>query len=225
VAQGLFVTATRLGQGKTWLIRGIARSLRRKDVRVAALKPIEMGCMPEPKDAFVLSRTCMEPQLVDGRDFYRVASPHSPYAATLEGAPPPADTDRIASSIRSITGGFPVALVEGVGGLMTPIDRERVVADLALEVGFPLLIVARDQAGVVDDVLMATEAARARGLKLSAVVLVRPEVTGSDYTRGTNQRILAQRLTAPVRIFPSSRDDDNALADAADSADLPDLLS
>jgi len=117
------------------------------------------------------------------------------------------------------------SLVEGVGGLMTPIDRERVVADIALEVGFPLLIVARDQAGVVDDVLMATEAARARGLKLSAIVLVRPEVTGSDHTRGTNHRILAQRLEASVRIFPSSRDDDDALADAADSAGLPDLLS
>ncbi len=219
------MTATRRGQGKTWLIRGVARSLRRKDVRVAALKPIEMACTPDPKDAFALSRTCEEPQLVEGRDFHRVASPLSPYAATLEGAPAPADTDRIASSIRGVAGGFPVALVEGVGGLMTPIDRERVVADIALAVGFPLLLVARDQAGVVDDVLMAVEAARARGLRLSAVVLVRPEVTGSDHTRGTNQRILAQRLAAPVRIFPSSRDDDDALADAADSAGLPDFLS
>jgi len=225
MAQGLFVTATRRGQGKTWLIRGIARSLYRNDVRVAAVKPIEMGCTPEPADAFVLSRTCMEPQLVEARDFHRVASSLSPYAATLEGAPPPADTDRIASSVRSAVGGFPVAMVEGVGGLLTPIDRQRVVADLALAIGFPLLIVARDQAGVVDDVLMAAEAARARALRVSAVVLVRPEVTGSDHTRATNQRILAQRLASPVRVFASSRDDDDALADAADSADLPSLLS
>lgn len=224
MASGLFVTATGRGQGKTWVTRGIARSLRRKNIRVAALKPIETGCTPDPKDALALAHTSMEPDLVECRDFHRIASHLSPYAATMEGAPAPPHVDRIAARIRTETSGYPMALVEGVGGLMTPIDREHTVADLAKEVGFPLLIVAKDEYGVVADILAHVKVADSFGLRVDAVVLVRHEAK-SDESRGTNQRLLAQRLAFPVRVFPSSRDTDEALADAADSADLPNLLS
>lgn len=224
MASGLFVTATGRGQGKTWVTRGITRSLRRKDVRVAALKPIETGCAPDPKDALILAHTSMEPELVDCRDFHRVASNLSPYAATMEGAPAPPHVDRIAARIRTVTSGYPMALVEGVGGLMTPIDRSHTVADLIKEVGFPVLLVAKDEYGVVSDILAHVQVADSMGLRLDAVVLVRHDAK-TDESRGTNQRLLAQRLPFPVRVFPSSRNDDEALADAADSADLPNLLS
>ncbi|MDH5491234.1 MAG: dethiobiotin synthase [Myxococcales bacterium] len=223
MAQGLFITSTGAGCGKTWITRGLARSVRRNSVRIAALKPIETGCAPDPLDALALSFASAEPELVHAKDFYRTASQLSPYGATLEGAPEPADLDRISARVRGIVSGYPVAAIEGVGGLMTPIDRTRSVADFAKVIGFPVLLVARDQPGVVNEVLMAVEVMRARGLRLAAVVLNRHHA-GADATRATNRTILTQRLSAPVRVFPPSRDDDDALADSADSADLPSLV-
>jgi dethiobiotin synthetase len=184
-----------------------------------------MGCRPVPKDADQLAASSVEPHLADQNDFYRGASTLSPHASALDGGPTMLDVSRIAARVRELVGGFPVALVEGVGALTTPLDRDHLVADFAKEIGFPLLLVARDQVGVVANVLAYAQAVRTHGLRLESVVLARHQPAGHDKSRSSNQRILAQRLDCPVQIFPPSRNDDDALADAADSTNLPSLLS
>jgi len=87
---GLFVGGTGTGVGKTYVARALARALSREAGRaVAALKPLETGCDPDPLDALALAGACGRPELAHHRGLYRVPPPLAPYAATLGGLPAP----------------------------------------------------------------------------------------------------------------------------------------
>jgi dethiobiotin synthetase len=62
-------------------------------------------------------------------------------------------------------------VVEGVGGLLVPIDSDYTVRELALALGLPLLIAARPSLGTINHTLLTLQAARAAGLRVLAVVL------------------------------------------------------
>lgn len=216
--RGLFVTGTGTGVGKTFLTRGLARALTRRLVRVAALKPIETGCAPEPADALVLARACRNPGLAHDPAFYRVAPPLSPYAATLQYGTPPPNLERIAGRVRELAVAHDFTLVEAAGGLLVPLDASRTVAELAVRLALPLLLVAPDRLGVLSHVLTAHESAQARALDVAAVILTRADAVEDDPSRRTNAQILGERLPSPVFVFHNTDDDDDALADAAESA-------
>jgi len=161
------------------------------------------------------------------RGYYRARAPLAPYAATLEGEPPPPSIQALANLTRVELGAEPtrvevgpdVVLVEGAGGILTPIDRTTSIADLASALSFPTLLVARDELGVLSQVLCAAESAWAHRLHLAGVVLVRTRAA-LDRSASTNARILSERLDAPVRIFPCTDDDDDALAEAAEDSGI-----
>ena len=64
-----------------------------------------------------------------------------------------------------------LTLVEGVGGLMVPITQRYTIADLALEMQLPLIIVSRVQIGTLNHTLLTINAARQHGLKVKGVIL------------------------------------------------------
>jgi dethiobiotin synthetase len=192
--RGLFVTATGTGAGKTTVTAALARALHARGEPVVALKPIETGVDPEPAYARVLAEACGRPELATLPGFHRARLPLSPYACALEGEAPLA-LEPLLVALRSAAGGH-LALVEGAGGLLVPIDRERTVADLARALDLPLLLVAPDRLGVLSDVLCAVEAAEARGLRIAALVLnaTEPARAERDPSPRTNGRILGERL-------------------------------
>lgn len=204
--RGLFVTGTGTDVGKTVLTCALARALRPR--QVVAIKPIETGCAPGgPADARALAEACGRAELADLDGLYRADPPLAPYAATLGGAPP-IDLARVIVTTRAAIADTDVALVEGAGGLLVPLDRARTIADLAQALALPLLIVARDGLGVLSDVLAVVEAAERRALPIAAVVLARHGA--DDPSRATNHAILAERLRHPVRPFDA---DPTALLD------------
>src|SRR5262249_47661364 len=64
-----------------------------------------------------------------------------------------------------------VVVVEGVGGLLCPLTEQGTVADLATDLGLPVVIVARRGLGTLNHTLLTLEAARARGLRVAGVVV------------------------------------------------------
>jgi dethiobiotin synthetase len=216
----LFISATATDAGKTFLTRGLARSAARAGRRVAALKPVETGVAPDPRDALALARAAGRPELACADGLYRAALPLAPYAVSLEAKEPGPDLARLISRVRELADGSDLLLVEGAGGLLVPIDRERTMADLALGLELPLLLVAADQLGVLSSVLTCVESAQARGLRVAAVILAQHAAASDDPSPRTNRRILQERLHCPVLTFPRCADDDDALADAAERTGL-----
>jgi dethiobiotin synthetase len=217
---GAFVSATSTGVGKTCVTRGIARALVRRGTQPIALKPIETGVEPDPLDAIALARACARPELADDPCFYRAQPPLAPYGVSLETGLPGPDLIRILSRIEELTRLADSVWVEGAGGLLVPLDAHTTMAEFALRLGLPLLLVAPDQLGVLSHVLTCTESAQRRGLTLAAIVLVAPGARARDLSTSTNRLILEERVGGPILSFARCADEDDALADAAEASGI-----
>jgi len=219
----LFVTATGTGVGKTFVTRGLARALASRGSRVAALKPLETGCVGgHAEDATALGRAARRPELANAAGFYRATIPAAPYAASLGGDPAVPTTDDLIRAVRDASADATHVLIEGAGGLLVPLDPTRTTADLIRALDAPALVVAPDVLGVLSHVLTLTYAAHAHAIPLAGIVL--SQHGPGDASRATNARILAERLPLPVFVLPPCLDDDDALAEAVTTAGLLNLL-
>ena len=210
---GLVVTGTGTHVGKTSLARGLARALVGRGLRVAALKPFETGAQVNPEDAVALARACLRPELAHFPGFYRAVLPLSPFAVELSGGTA-CDPISVLAAVREAAVGSDAAIVEGAGGLGVPLARGHLFADFATALGWPVLLVARDELGVLSYVLTALELARSRGLEVEAIALGRPPEP-ADHSWETNARALRELGTTRVLTFSLGDPDDDALAAAA----------
>jgi dethiobiotin synthetase len=80
-------------------------------------------------------------------------------------------------------------LVEGAGGLIVPVGESWTIADLAVWLGLPLVVVARAGLGTVNHTLLTLEAARSRGLEVTAVVL-NGRALDTDASADTNPALI-----------------------------------
>lgn len=225
-ARGWFIAGSGTGVGKTFVARGIVRALALQGRRVAAVKPIETGCAPYPLDAMALADASGNRRLADHPAWYRAELPASPYAIELSTRCAAPDVAEIVAAIRALEVAHDAVVVEGAGGVLVPLDRTRTMADLALQIGYPILLVADDRLGVLSHVLCAYEAARSRGHTVAAIVLTHPQrPDASDPSVETNARILSERLACPVCSFPHVPDGSNdELAEAARTASIVGVL-
>lgn len=223
---GVFVTATGTGVGKTTVSRALVRALRRRGLRVAGLKPIETGCVPCPADAVVLAEASDNADLAMAPAWYRAELPLAPYAVELSTGQAPPNLAAIADQTHRIARDVDLVVVEGAGGLLVPLDRSNSIADLALALRLPLLLVADDQLGVLSHVLSAVEVAERRGLPIRAIVLNRAHAQVDELSRSTNARILRERVSVPVVEFTyaPALDDLEALVSSAEASGLPELI-
>jgi dethiobiotin synthetase len=219
--KGIFVSGTGTGIGKTFVARAISAALLASGKRIAALKPIETGCVDgRASDSLALARASGRPELAEFRGFYRSELALAPYAAALESGTPAPSVRLLVDAIHHAARGAELTLVEGAGGLFVPIDAKETIADLVAALGLPLLLVAPNALGVLSVALSTAASARARGIELRAVVLVDPPPDQRDLSARTNARILDERLGAPIFEFPYTEDDDAALAMAAQTSGL-----
>ena len=169
--RGLFVTGTDTGVGKTVLAAALAAALRADGVDVAAFKPAVTGLdEPEgdrPPDHELLAAAAGRP--VDEVAPHRFGPPVSPHlAAELAGTTLDAGGRSwpTRAALRA-----DVVVAEGVGGLLVPLTLGYTVRDLAVDLGWPVVVAARPGLGTINHSLLTVESARAAGLDVRAVVL------------------------------------------------------
>jgi len=201
---GLFITGTGTGVGKTHVGAMIARSLRAAGHRVGVYKPAASGCRlvrgkAVSGDAVALWEAAGHPgplQRVCPQCFLAPLAPH--LAAREEGRR--LDPKLLRSGLEYWRRRADVVLVEGAGGLMSPLGDDEYVADLAFEFGFPLIVVAHNGLGTINQTLQTLIAAAAfrDGLPVAGIVLNHPAPLGDDLSVATNARELAARSVAPL---------------------------
>jgi dethiobiotin synthetase len=173
--RGLFVTGTDTGVGKTVVAGAVVAALRARGERVAAYKPVVTGLDEPaepgwPRDHELLAAAAgASAEAVAPHAFGPPVSPH--LAAELAGVELDLDAMVVAASAAVAEAGAPVLVVEGVGGLLVPLTRDRTVRDLAVALGFPLVVAARPGLGTINHTLLTLESARAAGLTVAGVVL------------------------------------------------------
>ena len=157
--RGVFVTGTDTGVGKTVLAAALAAALRADGVDVAAFKPAVTGTdEPEdgrPADHDLLAAAAGRPaEEVTPHRFGPAVSPH--LAAELAGtALDPAALVAAARALRA-----EVVVAEGVGGLLVPLTLGYTIRDLAVDLGWPVVVAARPGLGTINHSLLTVESAR-----------------------------------------------------------------
>jgi len=119
-----------------------------------------------------------------------------PVAARLEGTT--IDGGQLRSAARWWQGRVDLLLIEGVGGLLCPLTETETVADLAGDLGYPLLIVARLGLGTINHTLMTVQTARSRGLAVAGIILNDLDGRTDDISRESNPTELAARCNIPI---------------------------
>ena len=154
---GLFITGTDTGVGKTHVACRIAAWLDRAGYRVGVYKPAASGCTVQDgqlvaDDAVQLWQAAGRPGDLDQVCPQRFLAPLAPpLAARAEGRR--VDADLLRSGLEVWKRRSDIVLVEGAGGLMSPLSDEDYVADLAFDCGFPLIVVAPNVLGVINQTL------------------------------------------------------------------------
>lgn len=196
--RGLFITGTDTGVGKTFVASVIVRQLRDQKVRVGAYKPAVSGSEPGPRGP-IWSDVEVLHSALDG-DYPREAicpqrfeSPLAPpVAARLEGRE--VDARLLIEGAAWWNDRVDLLIVEGAGGWLSPIADQMAVADVARELGFPVLIVARLSLGTINHTLLTVEAVRARKVPIAGVILNQASSSGvKDLSVETNASELARR--------------------------------
>ena len=179
------MTGTDTGVGKTVVTAALACLLSARGLDVGVVKPFQTGTDLEGMTDAEFVYACL------GRDFdpdevspCRLRAPLSPcFAARAEGVEIPLGD--VVSRAKEYVSRHDVTLIEGAGGLFVPVTETVMMADLALELEAPALLVARPGLGTVNHTMLSLEYARQKGLPAAGVVISGfPEP--ADVASGTN---------------------------------------
>ncbi|MBN1238704.1 MAG: dethiobiotin synthase [Gammaproteobacteria bacterium] len=201
----LFVTATGTDVGKTFVTTALIDLLRADGRRVAALKPVATGFEPEAaaaSDSGLLLRALgrpLDPASLDAVSPWRFAAPLSPdMAAAREGRG--IDFDALVDFCR-VPRDADALLIEGIGGVMVPLDARRTVLDLIAAVGAPSLLIAGSYLGTLSHTLTAAGMLAARGCALSGIAVSesQDQPVPAEETAATLRRFVPD---APVIVVP-----------------------
>ena len=164
----LFLTANDTDAGKTFVATRLIAALQRSGVTVAARKPVESGWNaqdPANSDAAQLAQASAE--TLDQVCRYRYRAPLAPvFAAEAEG-----QTLTQAMLLASLDADTDLLMIEGAGGLLSPLTQDGDNADFASTLNAPVLIVVRERLGAINQGRMALQSAMARKLKITGLIV------------------------------------------------------
>lgn len=226
---GLFITATDTGVGKTTVACAIAAALRGRlpEVRVGVCKPFGTGCRHDREglvspDAEALAHfaDCRQPLEVICP--VRFGAPLAPAVAAATGHVPlradqvekarrEMDLTRVTQSLERLDEWADVMLVEGIGGVLVPLapeapraghaPRYQTVLDLAAQLGYPVVVVARAGLGTLNHTAMTVRILRQGGCRVAGIVINGYEADvarSADPAMAVNRQWLEKLTGVPV---------------------------
>ncbi len=193
----LFITGTDTGVGKTVLTSLLARHLRDRGVRVAALKPISSGSRD---DARALRGALGGALALDKINRWHFRAPLAPLLAARREKKR-VRLAQLTAHIRAIQKRFAVVLVEGAGGLLSPLGEGFNSRDLIKVLRATPIVVCPNRLGAVNQALLTIEALPRTVARRARVVLVDPPEP--DSASLTNRELLSGFLGTPrILVLP-----------------------
>lgn len=212
MTETLFISGAHTDVGKTYVACAILQAARAKGLSVEALKPVVSGFDPRDwsqSDPGRLLAALGRPLTLETLDaisplrFDAALSP--PMAARLQGYD--LRLARLTDFCRSglAASAADLTLVEGVGGVMSPISEDGTGLDLMLALGMPTVLVGGSYLGAISHTLTAIETLRGRGLPIHAVVVSQSaEPDAPDFVQ-TVESVTA--FAGDLTVIAAARDD------------------
>mgnify|MGYP006421519643 FL=1 len=171
--KGLFISGSGTDVGKTFIASYLIRVLN-PECRVVARKPIESDCIKTPqglvpKDATLLNNACALPQSIEKVCKFKFEACVSSEKASIGQGVKVTLDDLVTASLSDNIEDF--VIVEGAGGLYSPIADQLLNIDLAVELALPVVIVVKDELGAINQALLSLRAAKEHNVDVAMLVL------------------------------------------------------
>jgi dethiobiotin synthetase len=177
----VFITATGTDIGKTFVTAGVIRHIRASGGAIAAVKPIVSGFDPQAwqdSDPAILLAALGRPATLEQVERiapWRFKAPLSPDMAGRREGRTIQFRDVVEFCRNAAAAHRGLLLIEGIGGIMVPLDERRTVLDLMSVLRAPVILVAGSYVGTISHTLTALEIMARRNLDIAAVVVSESE--------------------------------------------------
>jgi len=186
----VFIAGTDTDVGKTWVTTRLIRHFREQGIDAVGTKPVECG---GDEDSRLILEACQDSGITTA-EVNPVAFPDPLAPAAMEGRDT-IDIDRIANIFRDLQARHEIVIAEGAGGWLVPLDDNRTMADLAVALDIPVVIVAANRLGVLNHTLLTVRAINSSGLKCAGIYL--NDFDGlRDHSSDSNAGVLRRQLPA-----------------------------
>jgi dethiobiotin synthetase len=173
----IFVTATGTDVGKTFITTGLIRHIRAAGRPVDAIKPVVSGFDPaawQEGDPAALVAALGRPisfDVIERISPWRFKAPLSPDVASRREGRTINFQELTEFCRRAMAARKGVLLIEGIGGVMVPLDEHRTVLDLMSVLRIPVILVAGSYVGTISHSLTALEVLARRNIDIAAIVV------------------------------------------------------
>jgi len=172
--KSLFITGTDTDVGKTYITAGLAVTFRKMGIDVGVMKPFAAGTAQKKgfksEDIEILSNAAQvnDPENLVNPQFFTI--PASPYTAWKNLKIKP-KISTILASFKKLSRLHDVLLVEGMGGIMTPILKDYYVTNLIKEMKIPTVIVTRSKVGTVNHTIMTVKMCEKYKIPIKGIII------------------------------------------------------
>ncbi len=173
----VFITATGTDIGKTFIARGMIGALRARGRSVDALKPVITGFDPRAPQTSDTGRLLtalgapLTPERIAAASLYRLREPLSPDIAARREGTAIDFAALIAHGRRAVAANRDALIIEGIGGIMVPLDDRHTVLDWMIELNLPLILATGSYVGTLSHTLTALDVLDRADLKVAAVIV------------------------------------------------------
>jgi len=200
MTQSYFVIGTDTNVGKTYVASRLVQHFAQSGLKAIGMKPIASGCELsaqgelQNEDVITLSNAsnvAAPKNLINPYHFAPAIAPH----IAAEQAAIVISLDAIVHAYQQLTTLAEVVIVEGAGGFFVPLNQTQMLADLAVQLNIPIILVVGIRLGCINHALLTVEAIKARGLTLAGWVA--NEIDPNSRRFAENLTSLQQRIAAP----------------------------
>ena len=188
----LFITATDTDIGKTYVCAGLAHLLKKLDIDVGIMKPFACGVKQKigfsSNDLTILTNAAMVDDTEDVINPFFFPIPASPYTAA-KNLGVKIDINYLMKCFRKLDKIHDVMLVEGIGGIMTPILKDYAIIDLIKDLEANTIIVTSSKIGTINHTIMTCNMCKNMKIPVKGLIINNFDSTGypvSDLERDLN---------------------------------------
>lgn len=193
IFNGFFITGTDTHVGKTIATYVLGRALQNQGIDVGVMKPVQ--CAGDDAAFLKLKLNIKDPLLKINPYFAKEAlSPHLAFrrAKKLISIP------KILTAYEHLKQSHEVMLVEGAGGLLVPIKKDYLVADLIREMELDVIVVSRLGLGTINHTLLTIKQAQDYGLNVRGVIFVECQKSVKGLVEKTNPDAIKEFSKVPI---------------------------
>ena len=195
----LFITATDTDIGKTYVCAGLAHSLKKLGIDVGIMKPFACGVKQKTgfssNDLTILSKAAMVNDAEELLNPFFFPIPASPYTAA-KNLGVKIDIDYLMKCFRKLDKIHDVMLVEGIGGIMTPILKDYAIIDLIKDLEANTIIVTSSKIGTINHTIMTCNMCKNMKIPVKGLIINNFDSTG--YPVSDLERDLSALTDLPV---------------------------